>query len=215
MANITLSGNNPTVDFNDTGDSTNFHIDVNNSTMYFGYGGHSAGRIQGSANAALPTPLIVTEANSSEFLFVHSSFDNFRFESSSSGKLMVAAFVSSTWTDVLVLAGGASPNLEFKGKITNMGAGGAAITFEKDTGTGNIADFYCNLVRKAYIHNDGLVDLSTGGLRLKSTTTYPTASAATLRNIYFEDDTTTPKIVICTVDGTPSYSNLTADLVAI
>ena len=214
MADVSLSGLNPKVDFEDDDDSTYFHFDCNFDELRFMFGSSTqCGRIESDVYASLDSAVVLEDASTTTLELSHASDDDFRIQSTSSGQLLVRADTGS-WVDVLMLTGGAIPAIELKGDITNLSSGGASIVFEKNTGTGDIIDFYSNTVRRAYIHGDGLVDLSAGALRLQDAGTLPSPSVSVFRNIYFADDASNPQIAIVGLGGS-GYILLQANLVAV
>jgi hypothetical protein len=193
MADLALIGAAPTVVFQDTDDSTEFRIKGYFATVDFEYGSGSpttVGSVTTSASMQLRSPLVIeaSAASQSDFVIAHATETDVRFRSTTGGKLALAAD-NGTWDSILEATGGAAPKLGVFGPITNDSSGGGVITFATDVASGNIADFFSGNTKVAAIKGDGLVDLSTGGLRIEDCGAFPgSPTSAEDRNIYFLDD---------------------------
>jgi hypothetical protein len=210
---LVLTGGFPKVYFVDTDDSTYFNIQSIGTELQFSYDSlalYVCGHVKVDASMSLVSPVIVEDVTASEsrVVFAAPATDDTRIRATTSGQLQVSHY-SGGWSDILMVTGGANPKIEVMGPITNdSGAGGQVIVFANDINSGDIARFYSGANLRASILNDGLVDLSTGGLCLIDCGTFPAPTVNLVRNIYFQDSASTPQIGVVTTTSTPGVATM-------
>lgn len=212
MADLTLSGSQPRVVFEDTSPTSQYfkilvdgdEMDFQATSSYFGVGLLRDGRY-----LHLTSPVRIGGPTSSEVLLASTgaSHEDWRLRNEA-GTFKVQVDPGTGWEDRFVVD---DSKAVLFGPITTGTMPGGEVHFYSTATAGDIAQFRSNGVLKSTIEESALWDFSLGDLCLQHTAALPTAGSSYVKDIRFQDSPTTPKLHVCSYSAA-GYSWYTMDL---